>query len=343
MIKLFGREYTKKELLMYSGNFSNFAGITKTEFSEGKMKGVSALEVKTGSGLEYTLIPDKCLDIFALRYKGVTLSQQAKNGLTGPLYGQGVPGQFPRTVSGGMMFTSGLLNAGPESVEEDGTFHQTHGNIGVTPAENLCASARWDGDDYVIEASGTMRESALFKHNLMLTRHITTKLGANELCIQDTLENLTGNAEEFCLLYHFNFGFPFLTEALKLKFPKNKCIPRTPEARDGLALADTITRPEHDFFEHVFFRELEADENGICRVEVENPELGIGAYIAYEQKNLPVLCEWKSMRASDYTLGIEPANMYIMGRKEERINGTIKRIKGYEKLEFNLKFGVYDL
>ena len=159
MAKLLGREYTKKELLMYSGNFSNFAGITKTEYSEGKAKGVSSLEVKTGSGLEFSLLPDKCLDIFALRYKGVTLSQQAKNGLTGPLYGQGTPGHFSRSVSGGMLFTAGLLNAGPESTEDDGTFHQVHGNIGVTPAENLCAAARWDGDEYIIEASGTMRTS----------------------------------------------------------------------------------------------------------------------------------------------------------------------------------------
>ena len=177
----------------------------------------------------------------------------------------------------------------------------------------------------------------------MLSGNIKTKLGANEVEINDTLENLTGNVEEFCILYHFNFGFPFLTEALKLKFPKNKCIPRTPQAKDGLSLAETITRPENDFFEHVFFRELESDENGICRIEAENTELGIGAYISYEQKNLPVLCQWKSMRSSDYTLGIEPANMYIMGRKDERVNGTLKRIKGYQKIEFNLKLGVYDL
>jgi hypothetical protein len=313
------------------------------EFGEGKAKGVAALEVRTGSGLEFTLLPDKCLDIYALRYKGITLSQQAKNGLTGPLYGQPVPGQFSRSVTGGMLFTAGLLNAGPESVEEDGTFHQCHGNIGVTPAENLCATAYWEGDEYIIEASGTMRESALFKHNLVLKRHIKTKLGSNELEIHDVLENHAGEAEEFCILYHFNFGFPFLTEALKLKFPKNKCIPRTEEARRGLEFADIITQPQDGFFEHVFFREPEADKNGICRIEAENPELGIGAFISYEQKNLPVLCQWKSMRSGDYALGIEPANMYIMGRREERANNTIKRIEGYGKLEFRLKLGVYDL
>ncbi len=343
MATLFGRNYTRKELLRYSGNLSNIAGVTPMLYDGGKAKGASALEFRTGSGLEFTALPDKCLDIHALRYKGVTLSQQSKNGLTHPLYGQPVPGQFSRTVSGGMLFTSGLLNAGPESVEDDGTFHQCHGNIGVTPAENLCAQSYWDGDEYRIEAKGTMRESALFQHNLMLTRTIRTALGENSLTITDELENIGFTAEEFCVLYHFNFGFPFLCEDLKLLFPENECIPRTPEAKEGLALADTIIPPEDHFFEHVFFRKLKAAEDGWCTVRAENPRLGIGAAISYEQENLPNLCEWKSMRSGDYALGIEPANMFIMGRRAERVNASLQRIKPFEKLVYRLKLSFYDL
>ena len=343
MAKLFGKTYTRKEFTRYSGNPSNFAGITPMVYDDGKAKGTSALEVRTGSGLEFTLLPDKCLDIPVLRYKGVTISQQAKNGLTNPLYGQPVPGEFSRTVSGGMLFTSGVLNAGPESIEADGTFHQCHGNIGVTPAENLCARAYWDGDEYKIEASGSMRESALFKHNLRLTRKVETALGENSLLITDELENLGFTSEEFCMLYHFNFGFPFLCEDLKLIFPENNCIPRTPEAAEGLDQADKIIHPEDDFFEHVFFREVTPDEDGWCTIKAENPHLGIGAAISYEKALLPVLCEWKSMRSGDYALGIEPANMFIMGRQAERLNGSLQRIGSFEKLTFRLKLSFYDL
>lgn len=343
MATLFGKQYTRKELLRYSGNLSNFAGVTPMVYDSGKSKGTSALEFRTGSGLEFVVLPDKCLDIHALRYKGVTLSQQSKNGLTNQLYGQPVPGQFSRTVSGGMLFTAGLLNAGPESVADDGTFHQCHGNIGVTPAENLCAQAYWDGDEYRMEAKGTMRESALFQHNLILNRTISTSLGENSVTIVDELENIGFAAEEFCMLYHMNFGFPFLCEDLKLTFPENECIPRTEEAKAGLSEASTIIHPEDDFFEHVFFRKLKADENGWCTVRAENANLGIGAAISFEQKNLPNLCEWKSMRSGDYALGIEPANMYIMGRQAERVNGTLPRIAPFEKLTFRLKLSFYDL
>ncbi|MBQ5973411.1 MAG: DUF4432 family protein [Oscillospiraceae bacterium] len=343
MARLFGRDYTRNEFLMYAGNPSNFAGVTPMTYTDGKAAGTRALEVRTGTGFEFTLLPDKCLDIRSLRYRGVTLSQSAKNGLTGNLWGQPIPGNFPSSVSGGMLFTAGLRNAGPESVEPDGTFHQCHGNIGVTPAENLCARAWWDGDEYRIEASGTMRESALFGHNLMLTRTVSTKLGSDELEITDVLENLNGLDEEFCILYHFNFGFPFLTEALKLDFGRNTCQPRTPQAAAGLAEAERIIHPELDFFEHVFFRAMEPDPDGFARVRAENPLLGIGAEIAYEAKNLPNLCQWKSMRAGDYSLGIEPANMYIMGRAAEREHGTLPVLEGFGRREFRLKLRAYSL
>ncbi len=342
MAKLHGREYTRKQLLQYAGNPSNFAGITKMAYDEGKAKGVGALQVKTGSGLEFTLLPDKCLDIFTLSYRGITLSQQAKNSLTGPTYGQAVPGQFAKSVSGGMLFTAGLLNVGPESVEDDGTFHQTHGDIGVTPAENLCSSARWEGDEYIITAQGRMRESALFKHNLTLTRTITTKMGSNELEINDSLENDSLHNEEFCILYHFNFGFPFLTENTRLILPENDCTPRTPEALAGLADAEKMMLPDKHFFEHVFIRKP-INKDGHATVRVENDELGIGAYISYELEHLPILSQWKSMRAGDYALGIEPCNTYLNGRQAERVNATIARIDGGKKIDFKLKLGVYDL
>ncbi len=343
MATLFGRTYTKRELLSYLGNPGNVAGVTPVEYTQGKAKGTAALEVRTGSGLEFTLLPDKCLDIQHLRFRGVTLSQQAKNGLTGNLWGLPIKGEFNSSVSGGMLFTCGLRNAGPDSVDTDGSYHPVHGKIGVTPAENLCARAYWDGDEYIIEVSGTMRESALFGHNLLLHRTITTRLGSNELSIADRLENLSAFEEEFCLLYHFNYGFPFLSEDMKLIFPENEIIPRTEQAKAGLLQADKICPPEDDFFEHVFFRKIKADENGFVTVKAENSALGIGAYISYRQENLPILTQWKSMRSGDYALGIEPCNMYILGRKAERDNGTLPKIGPFETKEFHLKVGAYTL
>jgi hypothetical protein len=342
-MKLLGKEYTKKDLLRYCGNIKQIAGITETRFSDGKADGMKNFYVKTGGGLEYTVLPGKCLDISSLNYKGINLSFLAKPGIISSQYGYPFENEFVNYMTGGMLFTAGLQNVGPSCRDDNGVFHPLHGRIGITPAENPYAKCYWDKDDYILESGGIMRESALFGHNLSLTRKITSKLGENEIEITDILENNAPESEEFMLLYHFNFGFPFLDENTTLHFPQNTAIPHTEIAKDGIQASETITKPQDGFFEHVFFRDIKEDAYGFVIINVENKALGIGAYIKYEKKNLPNLTQWKSMRSGDYALGIEPCNCYVNGRKGERENGTLKKIKPFSKLTYKLIIGTYTI
>ena len=336
------KNLSRHELFKYSGNISNFCGIDKLIADEGKAGGLKLYKFKTGAGLEFTITPDKCLDIANLSYKGINISQMAKNGITSPEYGVSTPGEFPYFISGGMLFTVGLMNCGPDSFDGD-DFYITHGRLAVTPAENAYARTYWESDEYYLEAGGIMRESKLFGHNLLFERKIKTKMGSNIINITDILENIDSEPYEFVILYHFNFGFPFLDEDLKLNFGENKCVSRTVEAELGMPENDIISKPVDNFFEHVFFRSMTPDENGYCTVNAENKKLGIAAYIKYEQKNLPNLVQWKSMRSGDYALGIEPANNFVCSRKLERENGTLKTINPGEKLIFNLELGLSDV
>ena len=84
------------------------------EFGEGKAKGVAALEVRTGSGLEFTLLPDKCLDIYALRYKGITLSQQAKTGLQARSTASRYPASFRAALRSGNALYGRAFKRGPK-------------------------------------------------------------------------------------------------------------------------------------------------------------------------------------------------------------------------------------
>lgn len=342
MAKINGVTYSKSDILRRVPNLGQLASVSRGEYRGGKADGLRFFDVKTGSGLAYTVLPGRCLDIASLSYRGVNISFMAKNGIVAPEHGAPMPGNFGNYITGGMMFTCGLLNAGPECTDTDGSFHPAHGRIGITPAEQACGSAFWEGDDYVLECSGLMRESQLFGHHLTLSRTITSKLGENAVELCDVLENLEAEDEEFVILYHFNFGFPFLSEKLKVHFPKCEVIPRTDQARAGLSDATVMTPPVDGFFEHVFFREPEG-ENGVVTVSLENPELGIGVRLTYENENLPVLVQWKSMRSGDYALGIEPANTFLTGRPNERKNGTLKRIKAGQSLTFRLRLECYDL
>jgi O-antigen/teichoic acid export membrane protein len=78
---------------------------------------------------------------------------------------------------GGLFFTCGLQNiCGP--CETDGVEYPMHGRLRTTPAEHLCSDAYWDGEDYVLEVSGEMRESHLFGANLVLRRKIRSVYGS---------------------------------------------------------------------------------------------------------------------------------------------------------------------
>jgi hypothetical protein len=342
MIKFLGKEYTKENLKRYASNLNQISGITKSRYVDGKADGMENYTVKTGAGLEYTALSGRCLDLSSLSYRGINISYLAKPGIVSPQHAFPSDSEFGRYFTGGMMVTCGLQNAGEGCIDE-GLYNPPHGRIGLTPAEDSCSKCYWENEEYKMELSGTMREGSLFHENLMLMRRITSKLGLNELEIHDTLENNAAEEEKIMILYHFNFGFPFLDENVKITFPENKVLPRTEGAVMGINESERITAPQDNFTEHVFSRNIEADKDGFVTVKVENERLGIGVYIKYEKKNLPVLIQWKSMRSGDYVLGIEPGNSYINGRKKEAENGTIKSIKPFSALEYSLKLGVYDL
>ncbi|NLG26223.1 MAG: DUF4432 family protein, partial [Clostridiales bacterium] len=155
--------------------------------------------------------------------------------------------------------------------------------------------------------------------------------------------NLSPTSAEFMLLYHFNFGFPFLSEHLKLIPPSGTVTtPRTPRAAEGLAQAFSCCAPEDEFAEQVYFHDV-PDEHGMASIAAENDELGFGVELSFSKDTLPVLVHWKSMQSGDYALGLEPSNTYIAGRATERENGTLPVIWGFEKVRTRVALKFYDL
>ncbi|MBE6870345.1 MAG: DUF4432 family protein [Ruminococcaceae bacterium] len=343
MAKINGKELTKQELLKRAGNPSQLCGIRKISFEEGKARGLSAFEVKTGSGFCFTIAADKCMDILEASYKGVNLSFLGKAGPTAPQYYNSFENEFGQTMTGGLMFTCGLQNSGGGCRDNQGVWHSPHGRAAFIPAEQVYGKSYWSGDDLVIEAGGVMRENLLFGHNLSLTRKITAKAGENKFILHDTLENLAAEPNEFIILYHFNLGYPMLDEMTKLILPEDtESSARTEAAEKGIDKRFEFSAPIDGFFEHCFFHVVKGDD-GFAEAKVENPSLGFGISLKYSVDTLPVLTEWKSMRSGDYALGLEPGNGWLCGRKLEQDNGTIQTIAPFSKIEYTLEFSVYDL
>ena len=101
------------------GDLSQIAGVKRYTLAEGKAAGVEAVDVETGGGLCYTVLPGRGMDIARLTYKGVPVSFMSKTRVVGPQYYEPEGFNWMRSFFGGMLTTCGLSNAGIPC--EDGT------------------------------------------------------------------------------------------------------------------------------------------------------------------------------------------------------------------------------
>jgi len=195
------------------------------------------------------------------------------------------------------------------------------------PAEHV----NIDITEEMITITGNVYETSVFGHNLQMQRKITVPSDGSTLTVHDTINNLTPEDEYIFMLYHINFGFPFLCEDLKLDLPKGQIKGRTPHAQERINNHTEITKPIKGEPESVFFHMADAKN---AQATLTNKPLGIGATVKYDTAALPILSQWKSMRAGDYALGIEPSTSTIKGRKEELEEGYNIKVQGFGKIEY---------
>lgn len=333
----------KTELLKRTGMISQYAGITPFTYSDGKADGVSAYRVKTGSGLEFTVLRDRALDVFEATYKGTNLSFVTRNGLVSSKYFYSSSRNFSPVMSGGLFFTAGLRNTGVEG-EINGKLYTQHGRVHCCPATNSYAKQTWsDGNnDLSFEIGGDVHDS-MVSSCLTMHRKIETKMDCNEIVITDIVENPECYTQDFAILYHINMGFPFIDDNTHLRIDR-------PFSVDPFFDFDRETVDTHMQFsapdcvaERNYLLSVEPDSDGMSTVRIENPERKIGVYIKASHDTLPYFNEWKSIRPGVYTFAIEPSNNTLRGIVKEKEKGTMKTIAPYESIEHKVIFGVYDL
>ncbi|MCE5343323.1 MAG: aldose 1-epimerase family protein [Eubacteriales bacterium] len=340
-----GGGYSKQELYRLSVNMDQLASIDEAELQDGRARGMKVYRVRSQSGLQFDLHAGRTLDIGALSYKGRNISLLTRNGVCTPENIFPANGEFDRYFGGGMLLTCGLKNAGPNYTNEAGQFQPLHGRIGTLPPEQCWKWAGFKDDEYVLEAGALCRDTTIEGHNLSLTRSIRTTLSNARIDIHDTVENLDNLPTDYLLLYHFNFGFPFLSDSLRLRFPEARAAvePRTEAAEQRLSDWATLTQPEAGIEENVYFHFPMPDEAGTVELSLENPALGIGVRLGYEAAHLPYLIQWKCMRSGEYALGIEPGNNLISGLPGERATGRGAKLAPFERHEMHLWLEFYDL
>jgi hypothetical protein len=298
-------------------------------------------DVRTGSGLTFSVLLDRGMDIGPAAYKGMPLAWVSPAGWAHPMYFDPQGNGWLRTFGAGLLTGCGLTYLGAAG-DEDGESLGLHGRLSHLPASHVRVEEAWQGDECVFWVEGEMRQARVFGENLRLTRRITAPLGGNRISIHDRVENLGASESPLMILYHINLGFPFLDETSDLLAEPHPLVPRDSNAAAGLQDWMRFQKPTAGYAEQAFYHDLPADKNGWANIRLVNQTRKLGLRVAYKKATLPNLVEWKMMGQGAYVLGIEPANCRAGGRSQERARGTLQSLQPGEQREFDVEIEVID-
>lgn len=342
MTRLFGRSWTRQELTRYTGSIDQLGGVRLGVLDDGKGRGIRTADFQTGSGLAFTVLLDRGMDIGSTHYKGAALAWHSSVGPAHPMYYEKDGISWHRTWGGGLLNGCGTTTAGAPS-EDQGEALGIHGRLSHTPASNIWADAAWQGDEYAMWVQGKVRETTVKGENILLQRHISTHLGSSRLFIRDVITNEGLQPAPHMMLYHFNFGFPLVTEGTEFFATSTKV---TAHVRPGETALDNsrYAAPIDDFLEQAFRHDMVAQEDGFATVALANRAFdegdGLGLYLRYRPSELPYLVQWVFVRAGSYISALEPHNCPIMNRAMARENGTLPFLAPGETREYNFEVGV---
>ncbi|MCA1685304.1 MAG: aldose 1-epimerase family protein, partial [Planctomycetia bacterium] len=177
-----------------------------------------------------------------------------------------------------------------------------------------------DGPDGPISVEGHVDESKLFSTQVRMAATVTTLPGANWLTVRDEFLNLGDSPQEMQVLYHWNFGPPFLEKGARFLAPCKQIMPRDARAIEGLSSFDIYDGPEPGFAEQVYLFELLGEPGaglggpGPSRTlaMLRDRAGGKALVLRFDRAQLPAFTLWKNTGGlkSGYVTGLEPGTNY---------------------------------
>ena len=185
-----------------------------------------------------------------------------------------------------------------------------HGKIANLPAHYL--QVRSDPESGRVSVVGEVDESSLFLPGLRLRSTVSTTPRSNRLTIQDTITNLKTTPSELELVYHCNFGRPFLGAGSKMLAAVREVAPRDARAVEGIGEIDTYLPPTPGYVEQVYFHDLAEGASGRTLVALRNAPGDRAVVLRFNKKELPYFTQWKNTvgLSEGYVTGLEPGTNY---------------------------------
>lgn len=308
--------------------------VTKRTLHGGRREGVDLIEVDNGA-FAFAVVPTRGMGLWKGSYQGLRVGWDSpvKDGPVHPSFvnlmdrgGLGWLDGFDELLA-----RCGLGHNGPP-YHEGQTTHGLHGRIANTPAHYVAVHAG-DGPDGAIRVEGRVDESALFSTQVRMTTTVATVPGARWLTVRDEFENLGDLPQEMQVLYHWNFGPPFLEAGARFAAPARWIVPRTATAAEGLEHRDVYDAPEPGFAEQVYLYELLGTPGAGLGGPSTSRSLAMlrdrdgakAVVLRFDLAQLPAFTLWKNTGGlkSGYVTGLEPGTNYPNPKPYETAQGRI--------------------
>ena len=342
-MRIAGKVWTRRELERRAGSVAQLGGARWCELAEGRGRGMRSVEVDAGSGLAFSVLPDRGMDIGRASWRGIPLVFFDGAAEAHPSYYDPAGSEWLRGFPGGLVTTCGLSYFGApgrDGPEDLGL----HGRVANIPAVKVADLSGWDADEYVVRVRGTVEEGVLFGSRLRLVRTITVTLGGAVLHVEDEVENVGLVPAPFVILYHINPGFPLLDASTRLTVGARSCTSYDEHSEAGFAERFGFGEPKEDWREQNYLHAAAPDPSGMAHAVLANPLLGNGVAltISFSAATLPWLSEWKNLSPRDYVVGLEPCNAPIRTRAELRRRGELPVLAPGESRRMALEIGVIE-
>jgi len=354
MVELFGRPMSRLDIARHAGALSQFAGVRLMTLGDGVERGIRLLEFRTGSGLRFTVLVDRAMDIADCEHQGRGIGWHSPAGFRHPglheYEGEGGL-SWLRSFSG-LMVTCGLDHI--LFMDEDDASHYVygprktaaaslHGRVGTIPARLTGYGETWEGDDCTLWCEGVIQQSTVFGEDLHLQRRIEARLGSNDIVIHDRVINHGFYRTPHMFCYHINIGHPVLAAGSRYLAPIDDVVWA---AHAGAAYRRQnvgyrhAPAPQNNFHEQVWQHELLADRDGRVPVALVNDAIGLGFMVETRKAQFPCQYEWQNLQAGQFALGIEPSTNHVLGKQFARKRNELIWLEHGESRCYDTKLSV---
>ncbi len=302
--------------------------VRKRTLRGGLRDGVDLIEVHNGA-LAFSIVPTRGMGIWRGDYHGLALGWRSP--VPGPVH----PKFVNLSDRGGLGWLAGFdevlcrcgLASNGKPGDDGGVPLTLHGRIANLPAQTVEVRIGLD-PPHELSVSGEVEEACLFFPQLRLTTTYTTVPGSNRVIIHDLIENRGAQPAPWQLLYHCNFGPPFLEAGSRVLAPFREVAPFTARAAEGIDTYDTCLGPTVGYQEQNYVYDPLADGRGQTLALLVNAAADRAVCLRWPRDLLPCLTVWKNTAALEdgYVTGLEPATNYPNFRAFEREQGRVRTL-----------------